>query len=75
MSKTRPQWISIEEIGLKEYLTQTKAEHDNKGYDDFIAMLKSELKYSKQQIRRAFKISRPTLDRWLEVYGKEGGKV
>lgn len=70
--KTTP---SIADEGLKNYLDRTTEEHNRKGYDDFVAMLTSDLKYSKRQIAAAFWVSRDTIYKWIRVYEQEQADV
>lgn len=62
---------SIADEGLKNYLDRTAEEHKGSGYDRFVEMLTSELKYSKRQIAAEFGVHRETIYKWINVYEKE----
>lgn len=60
---------SIQEIGLKEYLSRTSNQHMHFGYDAFVAMVEQDV--NPTNIARAFNVDRRTVVKWLEVYKKE----
>lgn len=63
--------ISIEKIGLKKYLNDTKVHHNNQGYDQFVFYLTPEVKLGHTAIGRLMNVNRNTIRRWAEVHGKE----
>jgi DNA invertase Pin-like site-specific DNA recombinase len=68
-----PKTPTIEQEGLQKWLDRRKHEHNDKGYDDLIEMLESELNYSKTQIALAFGVHRDTIYNWLAIHEKEQG--
>ena len=65
--------ISIEKIGLKTYLEDTKKQHNGEGYDRFIFYLNPELKLGYTTIGRLMNASRNTVRKWALVHKKEQG--
>lgn len=63
--------ISIEKIGLKKYLQDTKDSHNNQGYEEFIFYINPKLKIGQTAIGRLMNVHRNTIRRWVEVYEKE----
>lgn len=62
---------SIEELGLKKYLDDTREIHNNYGYDDFVKMLTQEKPMGKSSLAKMFNVERNTIYRWISVYEKE----
>jgi len=59
----------IEDIGLKNYLNQTKHKHNDCGYDEFVK--RYELNEPKTVMARAFSVDRLTINKWIVIYLKE----
>ena len=63
--------VNIEKIGLKKYLEDTKAQHNNQGYEAFVFFLTPQVKLGHTAIGRLMNVNRNTVRRWAEVHGKE----
>lgn len=63
---------NIEIVGLKDHLDQSRHEHYDNGYDDFISMI--ERSVNKTNMARMFGVSRRTMTKWLYLHYKEGKK-
>jgi len=59
---------TIEDVGLRNYLNQTASKHNDSDYDDFVKRV--ELSEPSTVIARAFKVSRPTIIKWIMLYEK-----
>jgi DNA invertase Pin-like site-specific DNA recombinase len=64
-----PKKTSVKEEGLLTHLDRTRDAHNGYGYSDFEKML--EAKVAKTNIAKAFKVSKQTVWRWLDIYTKE----
>lgn len=62
---------SIEDVGLKKYLNQSKETHNGYGYDDFVRLIESGL--NKAGLAKAFQVERSTIYKWLAIYESESG--
>lgn len=63
--------LSIEQLGLRDYLDATKAQHNGYGYNDFVKLLEVA---SQQKIADRFGVNWYTVHRWLTIYNKEKEK-
>lgn len=63
--------VSIEKTGLKKHLNETKAIHNNQGYDQFVFYLTPELKLGYTAIGRLMNVDRNTARKWANIYHKE----
>jgi transposase len=61
---------TIRSIGLKRYLNRTADRHKEHGYRDFVAEVKDG--QSVTALAVMFKVSRPTIYKWLAIYKTEG---
>lgn len=70
-----PQPNRIRSIGLKKHLDATKAEHNNRGYLEFVKYLEMGDEFGERvpgiKMARAFNVSRITMDRWIIIYHEE----
>lgn len=60
---------SVKEEGLVNHLARTRDTHNGYDYTDLEKML--DAKVAKTNIAKAFKVSKQTVWRWLEVYTTE----
>jgi helix-turn-helix protein len=67
MTRYRPP--SIRDKGLEQFLELTKSKHNGYGYQDFVKLYKADVTLS--SMGRAFKVSRQTIENWLQVYKEE----
>ncbi len=63
----------IKRIGLRAYLDKTAKEHDGFCYSHFVKMIDSGV--NQMNLARSFKVSRPTMVRWLKQYDNERKKA
>jgi hypothetical protein len=68
-----PRQMTIAQEGLRHYLDRTKDKHNGLGYSNFIGLLQSGV--NKANLARAFTVNPRTLQKWLEIYSQEDGKV
>ena len=59
----------IEDIGLENYLNETKGEHNGADYDEFMKRL--DLKEPKTVIARAFNVTPGTIRYWIELHDRK----
>ena len=66
---------SIRNIGLRNHLEATKAEHNNRGYAEFVKYLELGEEYGEPlpvvKLARAFSVTTRTLEKWLIIYHEE----
>lgn len=67
--------VNIEKIGLKKYLEDTKAQHNDQGYEEFTFFLRPEVKLGHTAIGRLMNVTRNTVRRWVAVHNKEQNNV
>lgn len=65
------QQTGIRSIGLEQHLNQTKDNHNNQGYDDFVRYKNSAVPNA--AIARIFGVSRLTMSKWMTIYKEETG--
>lgn len=61
--------VSIRDVGLRQFLEDTRAKHNNKGYDEFSEMVDRGL--FKTQIARFFGVTNSTVWTWIKYYHKD----
>lgn len=69
-----PRRPSIDDIGLKQYLTDTAELHKGFSYEHFVAMLNPQIpeeKVDKANMARAFGVGRHTIYKWIDIYNRE----
>jgi len=62
---------SIEKIGLKTYLDDTKHLHRDQDYDRFVFYITPALGLGNAAIGRIMNVTRKTISRWVEIHKKE----
>lgn len=64
--------ISIEKQGLEAFLNSKADEHRGLGFREFNILAQLDKKGKRivntSNLARAFNVSRPTMERWLEIY-------
>lgn len=69
MSSQQP--TSIEAIGLKNYLNDTKHLHRDQDYDRFVFYITPELQLGNAAVGRIMNVTRGTIKRWVKIHKKE----
>lgn len=60
--------VSIRDIGLKQFLEDTREKHNNKGYMDFKELLENGI--FKTQIAKIFGVRNQTIWYWMKYYNE-----
>ena len=69
---------SIRDVGLESYLNDTAKIHNDRNYDDFIRLLTVGDEFGdpipKRKLARIFKVSRPTVEKWISIWREKGAE-
>lgn len=59
------QRLTLKEIGIRKYLDDTSAKHNDRDYDEFVKLIK--LGVNKSNIARIFNVDLRTIQHWITV--------
>lgn len=63
--------VTIKELGLQDYLDQTKSQHNDHGWIDFEEYMKKGI--SRTAIAKIFGVTGQTAYNWAKIYNDERG--